>query len=59
MADQPAFTYRDAGVDCLLRHDHCPTMAGEANDKPGYGALGGVFAVGYLKGIMDSLDIAY
>jgi len=51
--------YRDAGVDCLLRHDHCPTMAGETNDKPGYAALGGVFAVGYIKGIMDSLDIKY
>ena len=49
--------YRDAKVDCLLRHDHCPTMAGESNDKPGYGALGGVFAVGYIKGIMDSLNI--
>lgn len=51
--------YRDAGVDCLLRHDHCPTMAGEANDKPGYAAIGGVFAVGYIKGMMDSLGIEY
>ena len=51
--------YRDAGVDCLLRHDHCPTMAGEDNDRPGYAAVGGVFAVGYLKGIMDSLNIKY
>jgi len=51
--------YRDAGVDCLLRHDHCPTMAGERNDKPGYAAIGGVFAVGYIKGIMDSLKIQH
>jgi mannonate dehydratase len=51
--------YRDAGVDCLIRHDHCPTMAGETNDNPGYAAIGGVFAVGYIKGIMDSLNIKY
>lgn len=51
--------YRDAGVDCILRHDHCPTMAGESNGNPGYASIGGVFAVGYIKGIMDSLNIKY
>ncbi len=51
--------YRDAGVDCLLRPDHAPTLAGEDNSNPGYGILGRLFAVGYLKGLMDAQGIAY
>ncbi|HPS53458.1 MAG TPA: mannonate dehydratase [Phycisphaerae bacterium] len=44
-------------INCLLRPDHAPTMAGENNDEPGYAILGRLFAVGYLKGIMDTLKI--
>lgn len=49
--------YRDAGVDCLLRPDHAPTMEGEDNRDPGYGILGRVFATGYIKGALDALGI--
>ena len=40
--------------DCLLRPDHTPTMAGESNEKFGYTMQGNLFAVGYIKGIMDA-----
>jgi mannonate dehydratase len=47
----------EAGFDGPLRCDHVPTMAGEANDQPGYGTLGRLFADGYLIGLLDALKI--
>jgi mannonate dehydratase len=46
-----------AGFDGPLRCDHVPTLAGEANDQPGYGTLGRLFADGYVMGMMDTLGI--
>jgi len=46
-----------AGFDGPLRCDHVPTLAGEANDQPGYGTLGRLFADGYIIGLMDALGI--
>ncbi len=43
--------YRDVGFNGPLRPDHVPTMAGEANDRPGYQALGRLFAAGYIRGL--------
>ena len=48
--------YRDCGVDVPVRVDHVPTMAGERIQTAGYDALGRLFAIGYLKGILDSLQ---
>ena len=48
--------YKALGFDGPIRVDHVPTMAGESNDDPGYGAQGRLYAVGYLKGILDTLD---
>ena len=39
--------------DCLIRPDHTPTMAGESNENFGYATLGNIFAVGYLRGLME------
>lgn len=39
--------------DCLIRPDHTPTMAGESNENFGYAMLGNIFAVGYLKGLLE------
>jgi len=47
-------TYVRCGVDVPIRVDHVPTMAGEISSLPGYDALGRMFAIGYLKGILDS-----
>lgn len=49
--------YGDGGFHGPMRPDHAPTLEGEANDRPGYAMGGKVFAVGYMKGIMDALNI--
>lgn len=49
-------TYRDVGVDVPIRVDHVPTLAHESIAQAGYDALGRLFAIGYLKGILEGLD---
>ncbi|HXH49573.1 MAG TPA: mannonate dehydratase [Terriglobia bacterium] len=49
----------DAGVHAPLRPDHDPILDGEVNVHPGYGVLGKILAVGYIKGILDSRNIPY
>lgn len=46
--------YKECGVDVPIRVDHVPTMAGE-DRCDGYAALGRLFAIGYLKGILDAM----
>lgn len=46
--------YMKYGVDVPIRVDHVPTMAGEVSSLPGYDAMGRLFAIGYLKGILDA-----
>ena len=45
--------YRDVDFDGVARPDHVPTMAGEDNSNPGYHTQGRLFAVGYMRGLMD------
>ncbi len=47
--------YRDCGVDVPIRVDHVPTMFGETVQNAGYDALGRLYAIGYLKGILSAL----
>ena len=47
--------YRDIGFDGVLRPDHVPTMAGDDNDNPGYSSIGRLFALGYIKGLHESV----
>ena len=42
-------------AECLVRPDHTPTMAGESNENFGYTMQGNIFAVGYIKGIMEAI----
>ena len=51
--------YEQCGFEGPMRPDHTPTMEGESNDRPGYAMSGKVFAVGYMKGVMDTLHIRY
>lgn len=51
--------YHESGFTGPLRPDHAPTLEGESNESPGYAMGGKVFAVGYIKGIMDALGIPY
>ena len=48
--------YAACGVDVPIRVDHVPTMAGEVSSLPGYDAMGRLFAIGYLKGILDATE---
>lgn len=49
--------YHEIGFDGPIRPDHAPTMEGEDNQTPGYEILGRLFAIGYMKGIMHTLNI--
>lgn len=48
--------YLEANFSGPLRPDHAPIMEGESNERPGYGMTGKVFAIGYIKGILDALQ---
>lgn len=47
--------YVKNGVNVPIRVDHVPTMAGEQSTLPGYDSMGRLFAIGYLKGILDGI----
>jgi mannonate dehydratase len=49
--------YHEIGFDGVMRPDHTPTLEGEDNARPGYEMMGRLFAVGYMKGIMEALGI--
>ena len=48
--------YKKCGIDVPIRVDHVPTMLGEKSNVAGYDALGRLFAIGYLKGIIDCCE---
>lgn len=45
--------YKKCGVNVPIRVDHVPLMAGEKQEMAGYTALGRLYAIGYLKGLMN------
>lgn len=47
--------YKTCGVDVPIRVDHVPTMAGETVENAGYDSLGRLYAIGYLKGILEAI----
>jgi mannonate dehydratase len=48
--------YYDIGFKGAIRPDHVPTMAGEENTQPGYMTLGNLFAIGYMRGLMEAVS---
>lgn len=48
--------YYEIGFKGSMRPDHVPTMAGEENSSPGYMALGNLFALGYMRGLAESVS---
>jgi mannonate dehydratase len=48
--------YYEIGFTGPIRPDHVPTMVGETNDNPSYGLLGNLFAIGYMRGLMQAAD---
>ncbi|GEO22337.1 mannonate dehydratase [Cyclobacterium qasimii] len=47
--------YHEIGFKGPMRPDHVPTMAGDSNDKPGYSTIGTLFAIGYIRGLMEGV----
>lgn len=50
--------YKNCGIDCPIRVDHVPTMAGEEVKIAGYDAIGRLYAIGYLKGLLEAVEQA-
>ena len=50
--------YIENGIDVPIRVDHVPTFASEESGVAGYDTLGRLFAIGYLKGIIEGLNAA-
>ena len=46
--------YNSLGVDVPIRVDHVPTLVGEDTEVAGYAAMGRLFAIGYLKGLLEN-----
>jgi mannonate dehydratase len=44
----------DTGYKGPVRPDHVPTMAGDSNSFPGYSTIGTLFAIGYIRGLIDA-----
>lgn len=51
--------YKECNFIGPIRVDHVPTMAGETNLTPGYASVGRLFAIGYLKGLLDCCGYKY
>lgn len=45
--------YKSLGIHVPIRVDHVPTLKGENTEVAGYAALGRLFAIGYLKGLLE------
>ena len=52
-------TYHEIGFNGPIRPDHAPTLDEETNDRPGYAIQGKIFAIGYMKGVMQGLGLPY
>lgn len=48
--------YKENGISVPIRVDHVPTMVGEDITHAGYDAMGRLFAIGYLKGILEGIS---
>lgn len=47
--------YKRCNINVPIRVDHVPLMAGEKQEIAGYTALGRLYAIGYLKGILEAI----
>ena len=48
-------TYYEIGFRGPMRPDHVPTMAGDSNEHPGYSNIGALFAIGYMRGLIEAI----
>ncbi|MDB6128528.1 MAG: Mannonate dehydratase [Verrucomicrobia bacterium] len=45
--------YRDIGYRGFIRSDHVPHLISDRGTHDGYGMQGNIFAIGYMKGLME------
>ena len=50
--------YYKIGFKGPMRPDHVPTMEGDSNDHPGYSTIGTLFAIGYIRGLIEGVQKA-
>ena len=48
--------YKELGLNVPVRVDHVPTLVGEDTEVTGYAAMGRLFAIGYLKGLLEQSE---
>jgi mannonate dehydratase len=48
--------YREIGFQGPIRPDHAPEMEGDTTGHPGYEALGRLYAIGYMRGLLEGVD---
>lgn len=48
--------YVEKGIDVPIRVDHVPTMEWEKSRNAGYDAVGRLFAIGYMKGLIEATE---
>jgi mannonate dehydratase len=48
--------YYDIGFKGPIRPDHTPTMYGDTNEHAGYSNIGILFALGYIRGLMEGIS---
>ena len=48
--------YVKLGINVPIRVDHVPTLKGENTEVAGYAAQGRLFAIGYLKGLLQAIE---
>jgi mannonate dehydratase len=47
--------YYDIGFKGPIRPDHTPTMYGDSNEHAGYSNIGILYALGYIRGLMEGV----
>lgn len=48
--------YLENHIDVPIRIDHVPTLAGEYSENAGYDVLGRLYAIGYLRGLLEGVE---
>lgn len=48
--------YYDIGFKGPMRPDHVPTLEGDDNQRPGYTLMGRLYAVGYMRGLIEAVE---
>ena len=49
--------YQEIGFDGVMRPDHVPTMEGDDNMNAGYTTRGRLYAIGYMRGLLEGLGV--